>query len=55
MHFRVVDKTSWKNCTFWVSERMGADARQRIVEQFSTPQVVDGYQILFAECTGSGR
>ena len=33
------------------SQRMGAAARQRMVEQFSTPKVVACYETLFAECT----
>ncbi len=32
-------------------KKMGACARGRMVEQFSTPQVVDCYETLFAECT----
>jgi len=31
-------------------ERMGAAARRRMVEQFSTSKVVDCYETLFAEC-----
>jgi len=31
--------------------RMGAAARRRMVEQFSTSKVVDCYETLFAECT----
>jgi glycosyltransferase involved in cell wall biosynthesis len=31
-------------------KRMGAAARQRMLEQFSTPKVVDCYETLFAEC-----
>ena len=37
-------------------KRMGAAARQRMVEQFSTPQVVDCYETLFAEfASGANR
>ena len=32
-------------------KRMGAAARKRMVEQFSTAKVVDCYETLFAECT----
>jgi len=34
-------------------KRMGAAARRRMVEQFSTPKVVDCYETLFAECTAA--
>jgi glycosyltransferase involved in cell wall biosynthesis len=37
-------------------KRMGAAARRRMVEQFSTPQVVDCYETLFAEfASGANR
>jgi glycosyltransferase involved in cell wall biosynthesis len=36
-------------------KRMGAAARHRIAEQFSTPKVVDCYETLFAECIRSGK
>jgi glycosyltransferase involved in cell wall biosynthesis len=32
-------------------DRLGAAARKRMVEQFSTDRVVDRYETLFAECT----
>lgn len=35
-------------------DRMGFAARRRMVEQFSTPRVVDRYETLFAECA-AGR
>ena len=35
-------------------KRMGAAARQRMLEQFSTPKVVDCYETLFAECVAVG-
>jgi glycosyltransferase involved in cell wall biosynthesis len=36
-------------------KRMGAAARVRIAEQFSTPRVVDCYETLFAECASSDK
>jgi glycosyltransferase involved in cell wall biosynthesis len=36
-------------------KRLGAAARRRMVQQFSTAQVVDCYETLFAECIGAGE
>jgi glycosyltransferase involved in cell wall biosynthesis len=36
-------------------DRMGAAARQRMVDQFSMPLVVERYETLFAECTDGKR
>jgi glycosyltransferase involved in cell wall biosynthesis len=36
-------------------DRLGAAARKRMVEQFSTDRVVDRYETLFAECTEGTR